>query len=68
MNENFSKFAIAPALSLIRQFLSKINTIKELTRALQNALYLIVKYYSTTKYTLIKWIFWRRYIGVVSVI
>jgi hypothetical protein len=30
MNEKFSKFAIAPALSLIRQLLSKINTIKEL--------------------------------------
>jgi hypothetical protein len=34
MNKNFLKFAIAPKLSLIRRFLSKINTIKELIRAL----------------------------------
>jgi hypothetical protein len=54
INENFLKFAKAPALSLIGRFLSKINTIKGLTRALQNAWYLIAKYYLATKYALIK--------------
>ena len=45
-------------LGLIRQFLSKINIIRGLRELSKNALQLIAKYYSTTKYALIRWIFW----------